>query len=75
MSTARWVMRSSNGSLWATANEYRVGQLYKFLLAKPVAPLTAAQAARIPPGTLTNQDAFKDVFRVPRKRKSTPEAT
>lgn len=53
----RWVMRSLNGSLWATKWKYTTAQAKKFQLAQPVVPLDGSTADNIPAGSLSKEQA------------------
>lgn len=53
-----WVMRSSNGSLWATTMKYTTAQVKKFLLATPVKPIQGIAEDIVKPGTLNDLDRY-----------------
>lgn len=56
--SARWIMRSLNGSLWATAGKFTTAQVKKFQLAQPVKPLEGLAADIVKPGTLSLSDKY-----------------
>ena len=55
-SSVRWVMRSLNGSLWATRERYTTAQVRKFQLATPVRPIEGLAAHIVKSGTLSTTD-------------------
>ncbi len=56
--SARWVMRSLNGSLWATRDRYTTAQVRKFQLATPVRPIEGIAAHIVKSGTLSAADKY-----------------
>lgn len=52
--SVRWVMRSLNGSLWATKWKYTTAQAQKFMLAQPVKPIQGLAEHIVPYGTLND---------------------
>lgn len=56
--SVRWVMRSLNGSLWATRDKYTTAQAKKFQLAQPVKPIDGLAEHIVKPGTLSEVDRY-----------------
>lgn len=56
--SARWVMRSHNGSLWATKGRFTTEQVRKFQLSQPVKPIEGLAEHIVPFGTLSAVDRY-----------------
>ena len=48
----RWLMRSSNGSIWATTYMFTEAEVLAFQCARPVRRLTDDEEQDLPPGAV-----------------------
>lgn len=51
----RWLMRSSNGSLWATEHRYTEAEVKTWQCSQPARRMTLAEEAVVPRGTVRGQ--------------------
>ena len=52
----RWLMRSSNGSIWATTYMFTEAEVLSFQCARPVRRLTDDEEQDLAPGSITRQE-------------------